>query len=617
MTGWRARTNTGVVIAASNSSSKDKLAADYVCDADHDDAQILAAIASLPTSGGKIVLLDGTYKVESQINDPSYTKINVVIEGQGLSTIINYTAAGSAIYSTGAGWLVRDLFCDGMINLTHATSRVENCSLPGNAYVHIIDVGLGYKYATLHAANASISDATDTNRYLIRIFGNTNEPSAIYLNSAYIHIEGHNAKLMCSWTTNTPGLVVSAATKVSGLHIVRTGTAVAWNFPAISVNANATLVDCIGENQCGPNTLDRFHGIMVSHSAIGTPVTPTLIRCTGIGSINGCNDTRGIYLDWGTDATLIDCVGRGGGKLRGHGILCHAYTNATLHGCVGYDGSTSSDSTYHSSGIRFQGISVSQLNGCKGYASDVEYSDGISVMYRASPLLIQCEGYSGKAANSNSLFIGDNAYPRVIGGQYESCQYTYEWGYNSLNDGRLRPFATYPYYLMDIFVWVNVAHAGETFDIGTTVGGHEIAENVSMAVATHLEPVFNRVEIPADGYIYVTPTTPIATNDLTVELACIPNSAGCYGLNIQSTGATVIDGSHFVANPASDCCFISNTALASKSFDVCNVRFECLDPTMKAIDCESATENLPVYNARLVGIANNVTTYAANPNVNR
>lgn len=603
-------------ITVASSTSKKRYQADYICDGIYDDVQIVAAIAALPTTGGKIILLEGTFNAASQINDPSATKTNVVIEGQGLSTVIHYTGGGSAIFSTAAGWCVRNLSCDGAINISHITSKIDNCSL-SSAYSHIIDVGAGFKYTTLGKAYAAISDATDTNRYLIRVFGNTTETGIINISNQYIHVEGHNAKLDCNWTSATPGLSLTSATKVSGLHIVRRGTAVAWNFPAISISANATLIDCIGENQCGPNTLDRFHGIMVTRSAPGSSVSPVLIRCTGIGSANGCNDVRGIYLDWGGDASLYDCVGYGGGKQRGHGILCHTHTNAKLFNCVGYDGSTVTDSTYYSSGIRFQGISQSSLVGCKGYAADVEYSAGISVMYRASPILVGCEGYSGKAANSYALLVADKAYPRISGGYFMPRRYNFEWHYDDANNGRFRPFAAYPYYLVDIFVWVNVAHAGETFDIGTTVGGTEIAENISLATATHLLPTFSRVEIPADGYIYVTPSAAIADGDITIEMFCVPNSEECHGLHLMSDGATVIKDSQFLANPASDCVFVEDAALTAKLFEVANARFECMDPTMNALDCESATSDVPVFNCRLLGSANNVTSYATNPNVNR
>jgi hypothetical protein len=48
-----------VIVAASN--SKSTTAADYVCDGLADEVQIESAIADLPSGGGRVLLLEGTY----------------------------------------------------------------------------------------------------------------------------------------------------------------------------------------------------------------------------------------------------------------------------------------------------------------------------------------------------------------------------------------------------------------------------------------------------------------------------------------------------------------------------------------------------------------------------
>ncbi len=48
-----------VVVAASDSLNK--AAANYVCDGVADEVEIHAAIAALPATGGKVVLLEGNY----------------------------------------------------------------------------------------------------------------------------------------------------------------------------------------------------------------------------------------------------------------------------------------------------------------------------------------------------------------------------------------------------------------------------------------------------------------------------------------------------------------------------------------------------------------------------
>jgi len=48
-------------IAASNSSSADKVQADYICDGINDQQEIQSALNKLPSSGGVINLHSGTY----------------------------------------------------------------------------------------------------------------------------------------------------------------------------------------------------------------------------------------------------------------------------------------------------------------------------------------------------------------------------------------------------------------------------------------------------------------------------------------------------------------------------------------------------------------------------
>ena len=62
----KSRTAT-IVVAASNSSSKCKAAADYVCSGSGDQTEINNAISALPAGGGKIVLLEGTYNINGKI----------------------------------------------------------------------------------------------------------------------------------------------------------------------------------------------------------------------------------------------------------------------------------------------------------------------------------------------------------------------------------------------------------------------------------------------------------------------------------------------------------------------------------------------------------------------
>jgi len=76
-----------MIVAASNSRSS--VGANYICDGTDDEVQILAAVAALPATGGEVLLLDGTFDIDS--NSIIVTKLNVSIRGSGRSTILRTT----------------------------------------------------------------------------------------------------------------------------------------------------------------------------------------------------------------------------------------------------------------------------------------------------------------------------------------------------------------------------------------------------------------------------------------------------------------------------------------------------------------------------------------------
>ncbi|MCD6166178.1 right-handed parallel beta-helix repeat-containing protein, partial [bacterium] len=79
---WQAdRTVATKIVSASNSQNKEK--ADYVCDGTSDEQEIEQAINDLPSTGGIVYLLEGTYYISSSID---ITKSNVSLIGSGWST---------------------------------------------------------------------------------------------------------------------------------------------------------------------------------------------------------------------------------------------------------------------------------------------------------------------------------------------------------------------------------------------------------------------------------------------------------------------------------------------------------------------------------------------------
>ncbi len=109
------RTATYVVAA---SDSVHKYEADYRCDGTNDHVQIQAALDKLPTTGGEVFLLDGTYNVEVTLTMDSFQ----TLRGTGQNTIVTTTTTAlDIITATGGdgsekvGILIADLRVDGTI----------------------------------------------------------------------------------------------------------------------------------------------------------------------------------------------------------------------------------------------------------------------------------------------------------------------------------------------------------------------------------------------------------------------------------------------------------------------------------------------------------------------
>lgn len=88
-----------LVVAASNASPRSKLGADYVCDGTADEVEINAAIAALPSSGGKVVLTEGQFNIAAHIIN--LAKPNVALVGQGweATKIASTSAMNEAVYT--------------------------------------------------------------------------------------------------------------------------------------------------------------------------------------------------------------------------------------------------------------------------------------------------------------------------------------------------------------------------------------------------------------------------------------------------------------------------------------------------------------------------------------
>ena len=155
----------GVTLVVAASNTKDTSRADYVADGTNDEEQIQNAIDALPTIGGKVQLLEGTYNISAAVN----LKIsNLEIAGSGASTRLVLQTATNFFKWDANGY---DQNSDGRVD-------------PGGAalsdiYIHSMELD-GNKSA-LSAPSDANADAGVTSA--IKIFNS----SRITISELYIH----------------------------------------------------------------------------------------------------------------------------------------------------------------------------------------------------------------------------------------------------------------------------------------------------------------------------------------------------------------------------------------------------------------------------------------------
>ena len=109
-----------MIVATQSSSEKSKAAADFVGDGVGDQEEIYAAIHALPSSGGTVMLMEGTYdirKVKDKLGGLIIDRSNVTLIGQGAATRLILAPDQNTnvirIIGNGVGNIViRDLWVD-------------------------------------------------------------------------------------------------------------------------------------------------------------------------------------------------------------------------------------------------------------------------------------------------------------------------------------------------------------------------------------------------------------------------------------------------------------------------------------------------------------------------
>lgn len=251
---------------------------DYLCNGTADQAKINAAIAALPSTGGEVVILDGTYNLYSPID---LNKNNVKITGKGNSTKIKRNFRGSATYK-------------GLIRIMSSLCTISSLCIDGAklSYDGVYNNGI---YINTGVTRCTITEVRCIN----------NGENGILLNSSNEEniISDNNIA-----SNNLNGIYI-----ISGAKNIVSNNNLSGNRVGIEMS-NDSIYTTITGNVCIDNA---DGGIIISNSERNT-ISGNLCQGNGNGielstgnrnSITGnvcCNNTgKGIYLSYSSQYNVI------------------------------------------------------------------------------------------------------------------------------------------------------------------------------------------------------------------------------------------------------------------------------------------------------------------------
>ena len=195
-------------------------------------------------------------------------------------------------------------------------------------------------YPTLSAALAAITDASDSNEYLIVVWDEVAETAAItakdYVNVLFM--PGASVMVISASTLNAVNMLnlthtVWAAVDRDKPHIIRAGAVGAASHGLFTSGCGAGV---ILHNLYINNVTTGFascHGIYNYSSS-----SPTMTDCTGVGGAGGTS-CHGIYNYSSSSPSMTGCTGVGGaGGTFCHGIVNTSSSSPSMTSCTGVGG---------------------------------------------------------------------------------------------------------------------------------------------------------------------------------------------------------------------------------------------------------------------------------------
>ena len=148
---------------------------------------------------------------------------------------------------------------------------------------------------------------------------------------------------------------------------------------------------------------------------------------------------------------------------------------------------------------------------------------------------------------------------------------------------------------------VSVATATASVDIGTTVGGNDIANDVTLASTGGKYFNFTRSPYAAAALLYATPNMTVANASFAIYWTYVPNYATSYGISLSTMGHALISSSTIRSNAQSSAVYISGNSITYGNWKISNSHIETMNTTsFYAVEASSAIVDVGIYNSVLV-----------------
>lgn len=319
-----ALTGPEIVVAAYNASEQAQAMADYVCDGVADNVEIQAAIDSLPASGGKVLLTEGSFLISGTVSLPSTKRMTLA--GLGPVTSELYLAASAN--------------CE-MLLVQGQQQVVTDLSLNGNYANNAAgSYGIRVTNTKVWLERLWITNTKTTGIYIIGTAGtpaHANKLTNLYLSGCQqdgieLGQYAYDAQLNNVWigTSGRDGVRINTSNiMMQNVH--------SWGNTGngIYVNSGSNGLTQIFGSYCEQNG-DR--GIRLGSSSPGCVISGTICRQ---------NVSQGIYAFSSDKLTVQGCtiIDSGYGGAGQPGIKLDTVTGAVITGSTFYDTRTAGSKT--------------------------------------------------------------------------------------------------------------------------------------------------------------------------------------------------------------------------------------------------------------------------------